>query len=70
MRDLAKTLARRLPIVRGLLNKRDVALAELHRALTAPAAVASYGPERAAAAQPNPPPAEHTRATTLEDIFY
>jgi FkbM family methyltransferase len=70
MRDLAKTLARRLPIVRGLLNKRDVALAELHRALTAPAAVASYGPERAAAAQPNPPPAEHTRATTQEDIFY
>src|SRR6516225_10263802 len=70
MRALAKILARRPPVARGRLDQRDVALAEPDRAPSAHAAVASYGPERAAAAEPNPPPAEHTRAATQEDIFY
>lgn len=71
MRALAKTVARRLPIVRGLLDQRDTALAEPDRTLTARAAVASHGPKRAAAlTERNPLLAEHTKTATPEDIFY
>jgi FkbM family methyltransferase len=71
MRALAKTVARRLPIVRGLLGQRDAALAEPDPALTAHSAVASYGPERAAPlTEQNPLPAERTKKATQEDIFY
>jgi FkbM family methyltransferase len=70
MRALAKTLARRLQIVRGLLDERHLALAEADRALTSLAAVAADAPGRAAAAQPNPLLAEHPRTATHEDIFY
>jgi FkbM family methyltransferase len=71
MRALAKALTRRLPIVRGLLDKRDVALAEADRALTALAAVASDAPGRAAVSGARHPLwAEHTRTATHEDIFY
>src|SRR6516162_8676852 len=70
MRALAKILARRPPVARGRLDQRDAALAPPDRALTAHTAVASYGPERAAAAQSNPLRAEHTRTATQEDIFY
>ena len=70
MRALAKILARRPPVARGRLDQRDAALAPPDRALTAHAAVASYGPERAAAAQPNPLRTEHARTATQEDIFY
>jgi FkbM family methyltransferase len=71
MRALGKTLARRLPIVRALLDQRDAALAERDTALTALAVVASDGAESAAAlAMRNSLRAEHTKAATHEDIFY
>jgi FkbM family methyltransferase len=71
MRVLARTAARRLPIVRGLLDRREAALAERNRALAANAAVVSSGPERAAAlAEQNLLRAEHNKAATLDDIFY
>ena len=68
MRALAKTVARCLPIVRGLCEQRDAALAERNRALTA---LASVGPDRSATlAGEYPWRAEHTKAATSEDIFY
>jgi FkbM family methyltransferase len=68
MRALAKTVARRLSIVRGLLDRRDAAIAERDRALTP---VTSDGPRRAAApAEPYPFWEQHTKTATLEDIFY
>src|SRR5271167_126778 len=71
MRALAKILARRLPIVRGLLDQRGAALAEPDRALRAHAAVAPYGPERAAVlTERNPLLTEHTKTATYDDIFY
>jgi FkbM family methyltransferase len=71
MRALAKILARRLPIVRGLLDQRDAAIARRDRALTGHAAVAPCGPELAAAlTEQNPLPAERTKKATQEDIFY
>jgi FkbM family methyltransferase len=71
MRALARNAARRLPIVGGLLDRREAALAERDRALAPNAAVVSNGPERAAAlAEQNPLRAEHNKAATPEDIFY
>jgi len=68
MRSLAKTVARRLPIVRALLEERDAALAERDRVLTA---LASGGPGRAALlAERFAVEAEHTKTATDEDIFY
>ena len=68
MRALAKTVARCLPIVRGLCEQRDAALAERNRALTA---LASVGPDKSATlAGEYPWRAEHTKAATSEDIFY
>ena len=61
MKALAETVARRLPIVRGLLDQRDAAIAERDGALTALAAVQT---ER------NPLQAEHAKTATHEDIFY
>jgi FkbM family methyltransferase len=71
MRTLAKTVARRLPIVRGLLGQRDATLAGSNRGLTTHPAVGSYGPMPAAAlAERNPLQAEHSKTATQEDIFY
>ncbi len=71
MRALARNAARRLPIVGGLLDRREAALAERDRALAANAAVVSNGPERAAAlAEQNLLRAEHNKAATPEDIFH
>jgi FkbM family methyltransferase len=68
MRALAKTVARRLSIVRGLLDRRDGAIAERDRALTP---VTSDGPRRAAApAEPYPFWEQHTKTATHEDICY
>jgi FkbM family methyltransferase len=61
MRALAESVARRLPIVRDLLDQR----------LTALAALASNGPERGEALEGQHPPwAEGTKTATYEDIFY
>ena len=68
MLALAKTMARRLPIVRGLLDHRGAALAP-DQALTAHSAVASQGPT-AVLADGHPPLAEHTKTASGEDIFY
>jgi FkbM family methyltransferase len=71
MRALAESVARRLPIVRDLLDQRGAALAERDRTLTALAALASNGPERAEALEgQHPPGAEGTKTATYEDIFY
>jgi FkbM family methyltransferase len=71
MRALTKTLARRLPIVRTLFDRRDVAVAEPDQVLTAHAAVASGGPEVAGARDERYPPwAEYCKTATYEDIFY
>jgi FkbM family methyltransferase len=68
MRALAKTIARWIPIVRGLIDQRDAALADRDKALIA---LASCGPERAAPlAGRDPPRTEHTKRATHEDIFY
>src|SRR6516164_8715814 len=68
MRSLAKTVARRLPIVRGLLEERDTALAGREGALTG---LASGGPGRTAAqAERFLLEAEHIKTATHEDIFY
>jgi len=61
VRTLAETVARRLPIVRGLLDQRDAAIAQRDNALTALAA---------AQTERNPLQAEHTKTATHEDIFY
>jgi FkbM family methyltransferase len=66
MRTLAKTLARRVPIVRGLLDQRDTALPEREVALTA---IASCG-ARPALSERYPQGGEHTKIATHEDIFY
>src|SRR6516165_7067820 len=71
MRALAKTVTRRLPILRGLVDQGEAAPAEPERALTPNIADASYGPEHAAMlAQRTPVPAEHGKTATHEDIFY
>jgi len=71
MRALAKTVAQRLAIVRGLFGQRDAALAEPDPALTAHAGVASYGPQPTAAlTEQNPPRTEHSKTATHQDIFY
>jgi FkbM family methyltransferase len=68
MRALAKTVARHLPIVRGLLDRRDAAIAERDGAL--PPAT-SDGPGRTAApAEPYPFWEQHTKTASREDIFY
>jgi FkbM family methyltransferase len=68
MKALTKTVARHLPIVRGLLDQRDAALAERDRAL---AAVALDNPERAGALNERYLPlTEHSETATHEDIFY
>jgi FkbM family methyltransferase len=63
MRDLAKAVARRLPIVRGLLDQRGAAIAERDRAETTRATVAPNGPGYRVGA-------EHSRTASQEDIFY
>lgn len=65
MRTLAKIIARRLPIVRDLLNPRDAPIEEPD------IAVVSNGPEPTAPA-PNQYPWEgaHTETATRDDIFY
>jgi FkbM family methyltransferase len=63
MRGFAKTVARRLPIVRGLLDQRDAVPARPDSALTEHAAVASNGPEYQVGA-------EHSKIATHDDIFY
>jgi FkbM family methyltransferase len=68
MRALTKNVARRLPIVRGLLDQRNAALAERDRAL---AVVALDSPERAGALNERYLPlTEHSKTATYEDIFY
>jgi FkbM family methyltransferase len=68
MRTLAKTVARRLPIVRDLLDQRNAPLAEPDRALavvaSASATLASTPDER------YPPRTEHSKTATHEDIYY
>ena len=67
MLALAKIMARRLPIVRGLFDHR----VEPNQALTAHPAVASRGPGRTAVLTDRRPlSAEHTGTATREDIFY
>jgi FkbM family methyltransferase len=61
MRALAKTVARRLPIVRAIIDQQDAAPATREASATAIAVVAQ---------EPNPLRAEHTKAATHEDIFY
>jgi FkbM family methyltransferase len=71
MRTLAKTVARRLPILRDLLTQEDAASTEREPPPTAHAAVAPNGPERIVApAKRDPLRAEHTKTATHEDIFY
>ena len=71
MRALAKTVTRRLPIMRGLLDQREVAPARSDQTRAPHIAGASYGPEGAAAlAQRNPVRGEHGKTATHEDIFY
>jgi FkbM family methyltransferase len=71
MRALARTVARRLPIVRGLLYQRDAAPAQRDAALAAHAAVAPNGPEHAAALdERNALRAKDTKTATYEDIFF
>src|SRR3974377_2147090 len=68
MRALAKTVARRLSIVRGLLDRRDAAIAARDGPLP-PVPAAGRGPP-AAPAEPYPFWEQHTKTATLEDIFY
>ena len=71
MRALAKTVARRLTIMRGLLDQREVAPARSDQTRAPHNAGASYGPEGAAAlARRNPVRGEHGKTATHEDIFY
>jgi FkbM family methyltransferase len=68
MRALTKTLARRLPIVRSLLDRRSAARAERD---TAPTTLPSGDPRDVAAlTRRYSPPAEHIKIATPEDIFY
>jgi len=67
MRVLAKTIARHLPMIRGLLDRRDAALAEPAPGLTAHPAVALHGP---VLAERNMLRAQHCNTATPEDIFY
>src|SRR6516225_11836207 len=68
MKALARTVARRLPIVRGLLDQRNAALADRDRALPA---VASGSATRASTLDERyPPRTEHSKMATHEDIFY
>jgi FkbM family methyltransferase len=61
MRALAKTVARRLPILRAIIDQQGAALAAREAPPTAIAVVAQ---------EPNPLRVEHTKAATHEDIFY
>jgi hypothetical protein len=63
MRDLAKTVARRLPIVRDLLDRQDAVLVASDRALNPLADVASNGSKYRVRA-------EHSKVATIDDIFY
>ena len=57
MRPLAKTMIRRLPILRGLLEQRGAVLA--------------HGPDQAGAmTERTPIPAAYSKIATYEDIFY
>src|SRR6516165_10911143 len=68
MKALARTVARRLPIVRGLLDQPNAALADRDRALPA---VASGSATRASTLDERyPPRTEHSKMATHEDIFY
>src|SRR6516164_7959948 len=68
MKALARTVARRLPIVRGLLDQRNAALADRDRALPA---VGSGSATRASTLDERyPPRTEHSKTATHEDIFY
>jgi FkbM family methyltransferase len=61
MRALAKILARRLPVVRGVLDQRDAARAEL----------AGYGPDGTGGmTERTPMPAAYSKTASYEDIFY
>jgi FkbM family methyltransferase len=71
MRALAKTVARRLPLVRGLVDRRSAIPAERDVALSAPPAVAaSAAGAGTAATKRYAPAAEHLKTATHEDIFY
>jgi FkbM family methyltransferase len=71
MRALAKTMARRIPLVRGLFDQPDAALAQPDRDPAARAEVAVYGPDRAGAmTERTPIPAAYAKTATYEDIFY
>jgi FkbM family methyltransferase len=68
MKALAKTVARRLPIVRDLLDQRNATLAEPDRAF---AAVASGSATPASTLDERYPlRTEHSKTATHEDIFY
>jgi FkbM family methyltransferase len=68
MKAFAKTMARRLPILRNLLDERDAALVECDGA---PAAVASGEPATAATlAERYRLGSEHPKTATNEDIFF
>ena len=68
MRALAKTVARRLPIVRDLLDQRQTRFAGPNRA--SHAAVVAYGPDESGGLTRNSLPADYIKTATLEDIFY
>jgi FkbM family methyltransferase len=63
MRDLAKTVARRLPVVRDLLDRQGAVLVASDRALDPLADVASNGSKYRVGA-------EHSKVATIDDIFY
>jgi FkbM family methyltransferase len=63
MRDLAKTVARRLPIVRDLLDRQDSVLVASDRAPNPVAEIASNGSKYRVGA-------EHSKIATDDDIFY
>jgi FkbM family methyltransferase len=71
IRALAKTVARRLPIVRDLLDQRQTRLAEPNRTSTSHAAVVPDGPDQTKGlTDRHSVPADYIKTATLEDIFY
>jgi FkbM family methyltransferase len=70
MLALTKALARRLPVVRALLDRRDAALVEPNQALAAHSIVVPPAPERMAVLNDRPQLGEYSKTATHEDIFY
>ena len=71
MRTLAKTLARRLSIVRSLLEQQDTTLANAYRPRATDAEAPAYGAGATGAmTERTPIPATYAKTATYEDIFY